>query len=64
MASTLTKDCFALGWFKYTDETKVQILFAIKSFIVVWCLYCYSSVPTMVGINIDTAHQEMNHKLN
>ena len=64
MAVTLTRDCFSLGWFKYTDESKVQILFGIKSFVVVWCVYCYSSIPAIVGLDIDSAHSLMNSRLN
>lgn len=64
VASTLTKDCFALGWFKYTDETKVQILFGIKSFVLVWCVYCYTEVPALMGTDIDSAHEQMNLRLN
>lgn len=42
IGGVLCKDTFTLGWFKYTDETKVQLLFGIKSFAMTWMLLCYT----------------------
>lgn len=44
LGGVLCKDTFTLGWFKYTDETKVQLLFGLKSFAMVWVLLCYTDI--------------------
>lgn len=56
----LCKDCFSLGWTRYTDETKVQMLFAIKSYFLVWVVLNYTAVPKMLGLDVDATHLEMN----
>ena len=52
--SYLRKGAFPAGITRLTDETKVQLLFAIKSFIMVWCALCYSegAVEQFFGMNI------------
>lgn len=60
----LCRDAFALGYFKYTDETKVQLLFGVKSFIITWILLCYTKVPAWFGLPIDSAHEELNGRVN
>ena len=52
--SYLRNGSFPAGLTRLTDETKVQLLFAVKSFIVVWCALCYSEgvVEQFLGMNI------------
>lgn len=38
----LNKDAFVHGYFKYSDETKVSLLFAVKTFIIVWIMLAYT----------------------
>ena len=40
--ANLRKNAFPGGCSRLTDETKVQLLFALKSFIIVWCVLVYS----------------------
>mgnify|MGYP006950288231 CR=1 FL=1 len=60
----LCRDTFKLGYTKFTDETKVQMLFGVKSFVSTWLLLCYTSVPQHVGLPIDQAHEDLNTRLN
>ena len=36
---SLTKNTFNLGWFKYTDETKMEIFMGIKAFVLTYGLF-------------------------
>ena len=38
----LCRNAFPTGYFSFTDETKVQLLFSIKSFIMVWGFFTYT----------------------
>jgi len=60
----MCKDAFRLGYFKYTDETKVMLLFAVKSFIIVWILTSYTSFVNLLGFDLETLHKNMNFRLN
>jgi hypothetical protein len=42
IVAMLSRDTFVLGYFKFTDETKVQLLFGVKSFLATWMLMCYT----------------------
>jgi len=52
--SNMRRGCFPTGLTKLTDETKLMVLFAFKSFIVVWCLLVYSegALEQFFGIEI------------
>lgn len=41
----LARHSFAEGYKKMSDETKMQLLFAFKSFVIVWVLLSYTEVP-------------------
>jgi len=56
----LNKDSFKLGYFKYSDETKVRLLYAVKSFITVWVLTNYTSFPSLLGFDLLKIHHNMN----
>lgn len=62
----MTKNAFVAGFCKLTDETKVMLLFAAKSFVFVWILLAYTdgAVAAFVGLNIDKAHELMVVRVN
>ena len=61
----LCRDTFALGYTKFTDETKVQILFAVKSFMIVWIVLSYTTIPaTVLGVDVDAQHELMARRVN
>lgn len=57
-AQNLNKDVFVNGYCKLTDETKVSLLFAFKTFVFVWILLAYTdgAAAAFVGFDIDKAH--------
>lgn len=64
--SNLRKGSFPAGLTKLTDETKVQLLFAFKSFILVWCSLTYSegAVEQFFGMNIEAHHDALVKRCN
>jgi len=62
----LCKNAFPTGYFSLTDETKMQVLFAVKSFIVVWVAFSYSegSVESFLGLEIEASHKQLVSRLN
>jgi len=52
--ANLRHGCFPAGYTKLTDETKMQLLFAIKSFILVWVSFVYSegAIEQFLGLNV------------
>lgn len=64
--ANLRKGSFPAGYTRLTDETKVQLLFAIKSFIIVWCAFVYSegAVEQFLGLDIAGHHNMLVRKVN
>lgn len=64
--SNLRKGSFPAGYTRLTDETKVQLLFAFKSFIIVWCALVYSdgAVEQFLGLDIAGHHTMLVRKVN
>ena len=64
--TNLSKKSFPTGYLRLTDETKVQVLFAVKTFFIVWALLTYTdgSVAKFLGLEIEKNHYEMNKRLN
>ena len=64
--ANLRKGAFPAGIWRLTDETKVQLLFAIKSFIAVWCALVYSegAVEQFLGLNIAQHHELLVKRIN
>ena len=64
--TNLGKNSFPTGYFRLTDETKLQVLFAFKSFILVWCMFAYTNgaAAAFLGLNVDKNHAEFNKRLN
>ncbi len=60
----MCKDAFRLGYFKYTDETKVMLLFSLKSFIIVWILTSYTGFLSLLGFDLENLHKNMNFRVN
>ena len=64
--TNLAKNSFPTGYFRLTDETKVQVLFAVKTFFAVWCLFAYTdgAAAAFLGLDIDKNHAEFNKRVN
>ena len=62
----LSSKSFSTGWFTWPDETKVQVLFAFKSFVMVWCALEYSegALGEFMGLDVDQAHDNMVRRAN
>jgi hypothetical protein len=52
--SMLSKGLFKTGW-NLSDEAKVQVLFALKSFVMVWAAFTYSEggFSSFIGLKVD-----------
>jgi len=62
--ANLMKDTFLLGYFKYTDETKMQFLLGLKSFIIVWVSFSYFDADSLFDFKINESHAAMVERLN
>jgi len=62
--ANLMKDTFILGYFRFTDETKMQFLVAIKSFVLVWASFSYLDADKVFDFGINEAHIEAVERLN
>lgn len=64
--ANLRHKSFPAGITKLTDETKMQLLFAIKSFIFVWVSLVYSegALEKFLGLDIQLHHQMFVKRLN
>ena len=54
----LTKNTFSLGYFKYSDETKIEFLFAIKAFIACFVALKTLGSTTFFDFDIEKAHND------
>jgi hypothetical protein len=52
----LTKNTFSMGWFRYSDETKIQFLFSLKAFVTVWVCLKYVGCKTLFDFDLEEAH--------
>jgi hypothetical protein len=52
----LTKNSFALGWCRFTDETKVEILMSIKAISLVFIVLHYYGFNTFFDVDLEKAH--------
>lgn len=60
----LTKNTFAQGYFKYTDETKIELLFSIKAAVVTYvCLKTFGST-SFFDFDVEKAHDESLVRVN
>jgi hypothetical protein len=60
----LTKHTFSQGYFKYADETKIEILFAMKSFIATYVLFKTFSSTGLFDFDLEKAHEESLKRVN
>ena len=60
----LGKDSFKSGFFQYSDETKVRLLYSAKSFLIVWLLTSYTSFPSYLGFDLQKIHESMIKRIN
>lgn len=60
----LVKNTFNLGYFRITDETKVELLMAIKAFGVVFILLHYFGANYFFDLNIEQAHKDTVARIN
>lgn len=52
----LMKNTFNLGYSKFSDETKMEILLSVKAFITVFCVLKYLRSSTFLDYDIEKAH--------
>ena len=64
--TNLGKNSFPTGYMRLTDETKVQVLFSLKTFVLVWAMLSYTdgAAAKFLGLDIEKNHMEMNKRLN
>jgi hypothetical protein len=61
---SLTKNTFNLGWFQYTDETKMEIFMAVKGFVFTYCTFNYLDSRFLFDYDLAEVHKEFNERLN
>ena len=52
----LMKNTFSLGYFRYSDETKIELLFAIKSFIAAFVVLKTLGSKAVFDFDIEKSH--------
>jgi hypothetical protein len=60
----LMKNTFNLGYFKYSDETKMEILLAIKAFFTVFTSLKYIKSLNIFDSDLDKAHDKSLERVN
>lgn len=60
----LTKNSFSNGIRSISDETKVQLFMAIKSFIIIFIILSYFKSTTFFDFNIEEAHDAALKRIN
>ncbi len=58
------KNAFNMGYFTYSDQTKMELLLAAKAFITVFCVLKYASSATIFDFNVEKAHDSSLERLN
>ena len=64
VVQNLMKNTFNLGWFRYTDETKMEIFMALKAFVFTWALFSFFDSRAFFEYHLDGVHAEFNERLN
>jgi len=57
--SNLTKNTFNLGYFKYTQETKMELLLAVKAFIIVFVTLKYVNTKLLFDYDLVQLHTHL-----
>lgn len=55
--SYLANKSFNLGWFTYTDETKLQMFLAGKAFLIIYFGMQYADNLKLFDFNLKNAHK-------
>ena len=63
-AMNLMKDIFKLGYFRYSDETKIELLFGIKSLVTVFVCLKYIGCSNIIDYDLEDAHNKTLERLN
>lgn len=58
------KNTFNLGYFKFSDETKMELLLGCKAFFTVFCALKYLHSTTFFDSNIEKAHDTTVKRIN
>lgn len=60
----LVKDSFNLGFWKLSDQTKMQLFMAAKAFVLIYGLF--STVPSkeILDLDLEQSHRELNERVN
>ena len=61
---SLMRNTFNLGWFRYTDETKMEIFMALKALVVTWFIFSFLDSRSLFEYHLDGVHAELNERLN
>jgi len=62
--SSLMKNTFNLGFFKCTDQTKVELLMAAKAFGMVFMALYYFGSESVIDFDLPKAHTEVLKRVN
>lgn len=60
----LTKDTFNLGFFRITDEVKMQLFMGFKAFCLTFLMFQYFDTDLLFSFNINKVHRDLNIKIN
>lgn len=66
LATNLTKNAFSTGYLNLTDETKVQVFLAVKTFFMIFGLLSYTEggAAAFLGMDVNGAHQQLVERVN
>ena len=62
--TSLTKNTFKQGYLNYADDTKIELLFGIKAFVVSFVFLCTWGSTTFFDFNPEKAHEESLQRIN
>jgi predicted membrane protein len=60
----LSKHSFHQGYFSLSDETKLELLFAIKAFIICFVFLMTWGSTTFFDFNLEKAHEQTKERVN
>ena len=56
----LTKNSFNLGYFRFTNETKLEMFMAIKAFVIVFGTLEFSNTSLFFDYDVNQCHKDLN----
>ena len=62
--NNLVKNTFNLGYFKYTNETKLEIFMALKAFAIVYCSFKFADTSSLFDYDLAKCHEDLNKRIN